>query len=128
MGPRQSAQIGELHTQACKMEIIVLKSAQMEIVALWAVLDTIPPIAYVTASTTFTSSSNVSINISFIEPCIGEGFGCKSGNACNLLVYGAGQVVPSSFRILKPSLTYSLVSLSPTVRYSRAILGDNNVI
>ncbi|CAL5203314.1 unnamed protein product [Lathyrus oleraceus] len=88
----------------------------------WTV-DTIPPTAYVTASTTFTSSSNVSVNISFTEPCIGEGFGCKSVNACNLLVYGAGQVVPSSFRILKPNLMYSLlVSLSPTVQYGRAIL------
>ncbi|KAL5059272.1 hypothetical protein RYX36_030876 [Vicia faba] len=88
----------------------------------WTV-DTIPPTAYVTASTTFTSSSNVSVNISFTESCIGEGFGCKSVNACNLLVYGAGQVVPSSFRVLKPNLMYSLlVSLSPTVQYGRAIL------
>ncbi|CAI8616590.1 unnamed protein product [Vicia faba] len=88
----------------------------------WTV-DTIPPTAYVTASTTFTSSSNVSVNISFTEPCRGEGFGCKSVNACNLLVYGAGQVVPSSFRVLKPNLMYSLlVSLSPTVQYGRAIL------
>lgn len=40
-----------------------------------------------------------------------------------LLVYGAGQVVPSSFRILKPNLMYSLlVSLSPAVQYGRAIL------
>ncbi|KAK2442902.1 hypothetical protein P8452_21317 [Trifolium repens] len=88
----------------------------------WTV-DTIPPTAYVTASTTFTSSLNVSVNISFSEPCIGEGFGCKSVNACNLLVYGAGQVIPSSFKILKPNLMYSLlVSLSSTVQYSRAIL------
>ncbi|CAI8610154.1 unnamed protein product [Vicia faba] len=88
----------------------------------WTV-DTIPPTSYVTASTTFTSSSNVSVNISFTEPCIGEGFGCKSVNACNLLVYGVGQVVPSSFRVLKPNLMYSLlVSLSPTVQYGRAIL------
>nr|KYP51571.1 hypothetical protein KK1_026599 [Cajanus cajan] len=89
----------------------------------WTV-DTIPPTAYVTASTSFTSSLNVSVNISFTEPCIGGGgFGCKSVNACNLLVYGAGQVIPSSFRILETNLTYSLlVSLSPTVQYGRAIL------
>ncbi|XP_027368449.1 uncharacterized protein LOC113874415 isoform X2 [Abrus precatorius] len=89
----------------------------------WTV-DTIPPTAYVTASTSFTSSLNVSVNISFTEPCIGGGgFGCKSVNACNLLVYGAGQVVPSSFSILQPNLVYSLlVSLSSTVQYGRAIL------
>jgi len=40
-----------------------------------------------------------------------------------LLVYGAGQVIPSSFRVLQPNLTYSLlVSLSSTVQYGRAIL------
>ncbi|KAL2340917.1 hypothetical protein Fmac_008857 [Flemingia macrophylla] len=89
----------------------------------WTV-DTIPPTAYVTVSTSFTSSLNVSVNISFTEPCIGGGgFGCKSVNACNLLVYGAGQVMPSSLRIIQPNLTYSLlVSLSSTVQYGRAIL------
>lgn len=47
--------------------------------------DTLPPTATVTASTTFTSSLNVSVNISFTEPCIGGGgFGCKSVNACNV--------------------------------------------
>ncbi|KAL9314112.1 hypothetical protein ACSQ67_019564 [Phaseolus vulgaris] len=89
----------------------------------WTV-DTTPPTAHVSASTSFTSSLNVSVNISFTEPCIGGGgFGCKSVNGCNLLVYGAGQVIPSSFRILQPNLTYSLlVSLSPTVQHGRAIL------
>ncbi|WVZ21431.1 hypothetical protein V8G54_008753 [Vigna mungo] len=88
------------------------------------IVDTTPPTAYVTASTSFTSSLNVSVNISFTEPCIGGGgFGCKSVNACNLLVYGAGQVIPSSFRVLQPNLTYSvLVSLSSTVQYGRAIV------
>lgn len=48
--------------------------------------DTIPPTAYVTAATSFTSSLNVSVNISFSEPCIGEGFRCKSVNACNVSI------------------------------------------
>ncbi|XP_061349296.1 uncharacterized protein LOC133294608 isoform X3 [Gastrolobium bilobum] len=89
----------------------------------WTV-DTIRPTAYVTAPTSFTSSLNVSVNITFSEPCIGGGgFGCKSVNACNLLVYGAGQVIPSSLSILQPNLMYSLlVSLSSTVQYGRAIL------
>ncbi|OIV98204.1 hypothetical protein TanjilG_28717 [Lupinus angustifolius] len=87
-------------------------------------IDTIPPTANVTASTSFTSSLNVSVNISFSEPCIGGGgFGCKSVNACNLLVYGAGEVIPSSFSILQPNLKYSLlVRLSSSVQYGRAIL------
>ncbi|KAJ1418288.1 putative transmembrane protein [Sesbania bispinosa] len=85
--------------------------------------DTIPPTANVTVSTLFTSSLNVSVNISFSEPCIGGGFGCKSVNVCNLLVYGSGQVIPSSFSILQPNLMYSLlVSLSPSVQFGRAIL------
>ncbi|KAK7301544.1 hypothetical protein RJT34_12410 [Clitoria ternatea] len=89
----------------------------------WTV-DTIPPTATVTPSTSFTSALNVSVNISFTEPCIGGGgFGCKSVDACNLLVYGAGQVIPSSFSILQPNLMYSLmVSLSSTAQYGRAIL------
>ena len=40
MGSRQFARTGELHTQACKMEIMVLKSAPMEIIVLWVVLAT----------------------------------------------------------------------------------------
>ncbi|XP_065633662.1 uncharacterized protein LOC112027250 [Quercus suber] len=89
----------------------------------WTV-DTVPPTAYITASTPFTNALNVSINISFSEPCTGGGgFVCSSVNACNLLVYGAGQVIPSSLNILQPNLQYSiLVGLSSTSHYGRAIL------
>ncbi|KAI4336176.1 hypothetical protein L6164_014735 [Bauhinia variegata] len=88
------------------------------------IIDTVPPTAYITASTTFTSALNVSVNITFSELCTGGGgFGCASVNACNLLVYGAGNVIPSSFRILQPNLVYSLlINLSSTVQYGRAIL------
>ncbi|XP_044485980.1 uncharacterized protein LOC123211359 isoform X2 [Mangifera indica] len=87
------------------------------------IVDTVPPTAYITASSSFTSELNVSVNISFTEPCIGGGFRCSSVNACNLLVYGAGQVVPSSLVTLQPALKYSLiVSLSPMVQYGRVIL------
>lgn len=49
----------------------------------WA--DTIPPTAYITASTSFTNALNVSVNISFSEPCSGGGtFGCSSVNTCNV--------------------------------------------
>ncbi|KAI8016865.1 hypothetical protein LOK49_LG04G02093 [Camellia lanceoleosa] len=89
----------------------------------WTV-DTIPPTAYVTAATSFTNTLNVPVNISFSEPCTGGGgFGCSSTNACNLLVYGAGQVVPSTFNILEPNLKFSLVvSLSSSVDHGRVIL------
>ncbi|KAJ7956220.1 Guanine nucleotide-binding protein, beta subunit [Quillaja saponaria] len=86
-------------------------------------IDTVPPTAHVTASTSFTNALNVSVNISFSEPCMGGGFGCLSVNACNLLVYGAGEVIPSSLSILQTNLVYSLVvSLSSTLQYGRAIL------
>ncbi|XAR72611.1 hypothetical protein NMG60_11019316 [Bertholletia excelsa] len=50
----------------------------------WTV-DTIPPTAYITAATSFTNTINVSVNISFSEPCSGGGgFGCSSTNSCNV--------------------------------------------
>ncbi|KAK1554528.1 hypothetical protein Q3G72_013551 [Acer saccharum] len=86
--------------------------------------NTVPPTAYVTASSSLTNELNVSINISFNEPCTGgRGFGCSSVNACNLLVYGDGQVIPSSLITLQPGLRYSLLmGLSSTFQYGRAIL------
>ncbi|CAL9031034.1 unnamed protein product [Prunus brigantina] len=89
----------------------------------WTV-DTVPPTASVTASRSFTDALNVSVNISFSESCSsGGGFGCLSANTCNLLVYGAGQVIPSSLSILQPNLKYSLlVGLSPSVQYGRVVL------
>ncbi|XP_059644189.1 uncharacterized protein LOC132285964 isoform X2 [Cornus florida] len=89
----------------------------------WTV-DTVLPTAYVTAATSFTNAPNVSVNISFSEPCTGGGgFRCSSINACNLLVYGAGQVLPTTLNILQPYLKFSLVvSLSSNDQYGRAIL------
>lgn len=47
--------------------------------------DTVPPTAYITASSSFTNAKNVSVNISFTEPCSSRGgFGCSSVNACNV--------------------------------------------
>ncbi|KAL7161689.1 hypothetical protein ACSBR2_042210 [Camellia fascicularis] len=88
----------------------------------WTV-DTISPTAYVMA-TSFTNTRNVPVNISFSEPCTGGGgFGCSSTNTCNLLVYGAGQVVPTTLSVLEPNLKFSLiVSLSSSVEYGRVIL------
>ncbi|KAK2663734.1 hypothetical protein Ddye_002308 [Dipteronia dyeriana] len=88
------------------------------------IVDTVPPTAYVTVSSSLTNELNVSVNISFTESCTGGGgFGCSSVNACNLLVYGDGQVIPSSLITLQPGLRYSLlVGLSTTVQYGRAVL------
>ncbi|KAJ4712365.1 Guanine nucleotide-binding protein, beta subunit [Melia azedarach] len=44
------------------------------------IVDTIPPTAYVAASSSFTNALSVSVDISFTEPCSGGGgFGCASG-------------------------------------------------
>ncbi|KAK7826142.1 hypothetical protein CFP56_032440 [Quercus suber] len=92
----------------------------------WTV-DTVPPTANITASTNFTNALNVSINVSFSEPCIGPtgggSFLCSSVNDCNLLVYGDGNVIPTSLETPQPNLQYSiLVDLSSTTQYGRVIL------
>ncbi|XP_068638762.1 uncharacterized protein [Aristolochia californica] len=89
----------------------------------WTV-DTVPPTAYVSAESSFTNALNVSVDISFSKPCIGGGgFRCSSVNSCNLLVYGAGQVIPSTFKILQPNLKFSLlVGLSVDIEYGRLVL------
>ncbi|KAA8540802.1 hypothetical protein F0562_024765 [Nyssa sinensis] len=88
------------------------------------IVDTVPPTAYVTSSTSFTNAPNISVNISFSEPCTGGGgFGCSSVNTCNILVYGAGRVIPTTFNILQPNLKFSLiVSLSSNIQFGRVIL------
>lgn len=89
----------------------------------WTV-DTIPPTAYITTPTSFTNASNVSVDITFTEPCWNQGgFGCSSTNSCNLLVYGAGQVVPNTLNVIEPDLKFSaVVSLSTRDQYGRVIL------
>ncbi|KAK1433829.1 hypothetical protein QVD17_10747 [Tagetes erecta] len=87
-------------------------------------IDTVPPTAYVTASRSFTNASTVSAFISFSEPCSGGGgFRCLSANECSLLVYGQGQVIPNTFKTIKPNLEYSFsVNLSTDVEYGRVVL------
>ncbi|KAJ8553902.1 hypothetical protein K7X08_024580 [Anisodus acutangulus] len=89
----------------------------------WTV-DTIPPTAYITTPTSFTNASNVSVNITFSEPCWSQGgFGCSSTNSCNLLVYGAGQVVPNTLSVIETDLKFSVVvTLSTRDQYGRVIL------
>ncbi|MQL72572.1 hypothetical protein Taro_004908 [Colocasia esculenta] len=88
----------------------------------WTV-DTVPPTAYISAPTYFTNATNVSVDISFSEPCTGGGgFRCFVGD-CNLLVYGAAQVVPSSLTVLQQDLKYSLhISISTNTMYGRLVV------
>uniref|UniRef100_A0A803L8K1 Uncharacterized protein n=1 Tax=Chenopodium quinoa TaxID=63459 RepID=A0A803L8K1_CHEQI len=87
-------------------------------------IDTIHPTAYISASTSFTSAPNFTAYISFSEPCNGGGgFRCLSVNACDLLVYGSGQVIPNTLQTIQPNLKYSVVvSLPNKVQYGRSIL------
>ncbi|KAI3761371.1 hypothetical protein L1987_51785 [Smallanthus sonchifolius] len=89
-------------------------------------IDTVPPTANVTASTSFTNTSDVTVYISFSEPCDGGdggGFRCLSANDCSLLVYGQGQVIPNTLKTIKPNLEYSIsVNLSTNVEYGRIVL------
>lgn len=42
---------------------------------------------------------------------------------CQLLVYGAGEVLPNTLSVIQPNMKYSLdVSVSERVRYGRLIL------
>ncbi|EPS71402.1 hypothetical protein M569_03352 [Genlisea aurea] len=88
------------------------------------IVDTIKPTAQITAATTFTNGSHVPVNISFSEPCGGGGgFRCSSVNDCNLLIHGAGEVVPSTLIVLDPNMKYSIVvAISDRVQYGRLIL------
>ncbi|ONK69727.1 uncharacterized protein A4U43_C05F26090 [Asparagus officinalis] len=86
-------------------------------------IDTVPPTALVSADTSLTSMSNVSVHITFNKPCTGGGgFRCSS-DYCSLLVYGAGHVIPSALKILQPDLQFSLVvAISTAVQYGRLVL------
>ncbi|KAL3824855.1 hypothetical protein ACJIZ3_020884 [Penstemon smallii] len=87
-------------------------------------IDRVNPTAYITSATSFTSAPRVSVNISFSEPCGGGGgFRCSSTNSCNLLVYGAGNVLPNTLNVVEPNLKYSItVSVSKSVPYGRLVL------
>ncbi|GJN22115.1 hypothetical protein PR202_gb09651 [Eleusine coracana subsp. coracana] len=86
-------------------------------------VDTVPPTASVTAGSAFTSASNVSVLISFSEPCPGAGGFTCNNTYCNLIAYGPGRVEPSTLEVLQPGLRYSiLVTISPDEQYGRLIL------
>ncbi|RRT85447.1 hypothetical protein B296_00001262, partial [Ensete ventricosum] len=89
--------------------------------------DTISPTAYISA-TSFTNALNVSVNVSFSEPCTGGGGFICSPSYCNLLVYGAGRVLPSTLRVLLPGLKFSfMVGVSADVQFGRLVLAMDKV-
>ncbi|KAJ3695643.1 hypothetical protein LUZ60_001020 [Juncus effusus] len=86
-------------------------------------IDTIPPTAYVSAESAFTNSSIVPVFISFNEPCSGRGGFICNDTYCNLLVYGSALVIPSTLKVLKPGLKYSLmVAITNNIQYGRLVL------
>ncbi|RRT53512.1 hypothetical protein B296_00049815 [Ensete ventricosum] len=88
----------------------------------WTV-DTISPTARISAASSFTNALNVSVNVSFSEPCTnGGGFKCSSSK-CNLLVYGAGHVLPSTLKVLVPDRVFTLMlGISADVQFGRLVL------
>ncbi|CAL9068770.1 unnamed protein product, partial [Musa banksii] len=92
----------------------------------WTV-DTISPTAYISAAS-FTNALNISVNVSFSEPCTsGGGFKCSPSH-CDLLIYGAGRVLPSTLRVLLPGLKFSfMVGISADVQFGRLILAMDKV-
>lgn len=86
-------------------------------------VDTIPPTASVAADSGFTSSPNVSVLVSFSEPCPGAGGFTCNDTYCNLIVYGPGRVDPSTMEAVVPGLQYSVsVAASPDVVYGRLVI------
>ncbi|KAH8966354.1 hypothetical protein BDL97_03G020900 [Sphagnum fallax] len=86
--------------------------------------DTIPPTAVVDAGQAYTNAVNVTVNITFSEVCDRDGgFVCPSTSSCDLLVYGAGVVVPSTFQEIEHGLVYSaIVMLSTQVPSGKATI------
>lgn len=85
--------------------------------------DTVPPTASVAAASAFISASNVSVLVSFSEPCPGSGGFTCNDTYCNLVVYGPGRVEASTMEEVVPGLQYSVaVAASPDVEYGRLIL------
>ncbi|BBH00535.1 hypothetical protein Prudu_010547 [Prunus dulcis] len=87
-------------------------------------IDTIPPTATIFSEKNYTSAEKLAIGIMFNEACTGKGgFRCLNSSNCDVIVDGPGRVQPSSLRMIKPSISYSLdVVLSLANR--RPVLAD----
>ncbi|KAG0558527.1 hypothetical protein KC19_10G034900 [Ceratodon purpureus] len=70
-------------------------------------IDTVAPTAVVNGGQAFTNGQNVTVNITFSEVCVG--FFCTNESFCDLLVHGAGAVIPSSLKEIEKGRRYSVV-------------------
>ncbi|XP_049936469.1 uncharacterized protein LOC116264164 isoform X2 [Nymphaea colorata] len=107
-----------------KFEICINRSEQGSCSSYTWSVDTVHPTASISASTSFTSALNLPVVVTFNKPCLGGGgFTCSSINACDLLVYGPAQVIPTTLEVLQTDTKFSiLVSFYPNVQYGRVIL------
>lgn len=112
-----------LHDGSHTFEVCIDESQGVRCASYNWTIDTVSPTAYVSAASSFTNASNVSVHVTFSEPCPGGGgFRC-SVDDCNLLVYGAARVLPSTLKVLQPDMEFSLVvSISTDVLYGRLVL------
>ncbi|CAL9014838.1 unnamed protein product [Prunus brigantina] len=87
-------------------------------------VDTIPPTATIFSEMNYTSAEKLAIGIMFNEACTGKGgFRCLNSSNCDVIVDGPGRVQPSSLRMIKPSISYSLdVVLSLASMYGRVVI------
>ncbi|XP_049932166.1 uncharacterized protein LOC116248337 isoform X2 [Nymphaea colorata] len=104
--------------------VCINRSAQISCSSYNWTIDTVHPTASISTSRSFTNALNISAFITFNKPCLGEGgFRCSSVNDCSLLVYGPGQVVPSTLQVVQSDLKFSIVvSFSTAAQYGRVIL------
>lgn len=65
--------------------------------------------AYIDAGPAFTNAVNLTVKIFFSAPCVGGGgFKCASPSICDLIVTGAGVVVPSTLKSVQGGLIFIL--------------------
>ncbi|OMO99474.1 hypothetical protein COLO4_13262 [Corchorus olitorius] len=87
-------------------------------------IDTIPPTANVSSEQNYTSAEKITIDITFTEACNGHGgFKCVNSSNCDVIVDGPAHIQPSSLKIIKPNIKYSLkLVLSLKTTYGRVVV------
>ncbi|KAJ7970605.1 Transmembrane protein [Quillaja saponaria] len=72
-------------------------------------IDTIHPTATISSEQNYTNASNIAIDVTFSEPCTGNGgFNCLNSSNCDVTVTGPGHVHASSLHIIEPGTKYTL--------------------
>ncbi|GKV26161.1 hypothetical protein SLEP1_g35510 [Rubroshorea leprosula] len=87
-------------------------------------IDTIPPTAKISSEQNYTNQESIAINIKLSEACPGlGGFKCLNSSNCDVTVSGPAYVQPSSLRIVKPNVEYSMkVVISSRSTYGRVVI------